>query len=294
MISLLFRVLGLALILVVPLLVPAAPDSPAPWGPSGSGDAEIPASLQGRFPIALTERDGVDEVLVLSDRWIIVVTTNLPEISARIDKLTDGKFGGELKLWEASQADPEPDWEAWHRWQNLRDDHIIEARKLCGEHLYGERSFFTVASETDTRFAKPRMPKRVSRTYVGLDKARVPGSPDWHYAHYCYLELPDPMEGGNRYRVELGNGKAATFLFDLDRTVSRALKVNQAGYLPSARAKFAYLGGHVHGVGPLEIDPQAGFEIVDVDTGEVVLKGQLRERDNNSRFGEPTGDGPRN
>ena len=58
--------------------------------------------------------------------------------------------------------------------------------------------------------------------------------------------------------------KHVTFAFHEDITISRALKVNQSGYLPTAGRKYAYLGAWQAGYGPVKFDAWSGktFEVV--------------------------------
>ena len=44
--------------------------------------------------------DGAEQVLVLSDRWVIVVTSNLKEVTAEIDKLSEGQLRPAAEAWE--------------------------------------------------------------------------------------------------------------------------------------------------------------------------------------------------
>ncbi|MBM4050560.1 MAG: hypothetical protein FJ279_36150, partial [Planctomycetes bacterium] len=65
---------------------------------------------------------------------------------------------------------------------------------------------------------------------------------------------------------------------------SRALKVNQVGYLPDAKGKFAYLGACLWEFGPHDFSFAREFKVVSVATGEVVHKGEVRLREKNPRF----------
>ena len=73
--------------------------------------------------------------------------------------------------------------------------------------------------------------------------------------------MPSPLRSGCSYTIALGNGKKVTFLYDEMRTVSRAIKVNQVGYLPDAPRKYAYLGCHLNEHGPMDLSQVRRFQV---------------------------------
>jgi len=50
------------------------------------------ASAQAIPEVAVPSYDGVEQVLVLSDRWVIVVTSNIVEVVGEIDALSHGQL----------------------------------------------------------------------------------------------------------------------------------------------------------------------------------------------------------
>ncbi|MCG6942355.1 MAG: glycoside hydrolase family 9 protein, partial [Thiohalocapsa sp.] len=59
-------------------------------------------------------------------------------------------------------------------------------------------------------------------------------------------------------------------------TVSSSIQVNQVGYLPAA-TKLGFVGNWLGDIGPMPVDAD-GFEVLDADTGVVVLTGSLALR----------------
>jgi len=245
--------------------------------------ADLPERT-GSHPIAVPEYEGVEQVLVLSDRWVIVVTSNLEEVVGEIDRLTDGQLRRAADAWEKTKNSERKDWNAKRSADKFRDTHIAEARVAAGERALDEVSSYGISSADDTRYVTPREPAQVGRVLVGLGAAQFAGSPEVNYVHYSYLGFPEPMESGRRYTVTVQGKKRATFLFDEDQTVSRAIKVNQLGYLVDAPRKYAYLGAHLYEIGPMDCGMYPKFEVVRASDGAVALEGPITLRDKNSRI----------
>jgi len=244
----------------------------------------LPAAEQGKFPIEMPTYDGVEQLLVLSSRWVIVATTNVEEVIAKVDELSGGELLEAVKTWRASEKAGRPNWTAYHARGKIRNRFIAKARELCGEGKLGEPAFFTVSSPDDPAYAEPRHPSRATRLLVSLGNERVPGGHNIHYAHYSYLEMPSPMLSGRQYAIRLGNGKRVTFRYDEMRTISRAIKVNQVGYLPDAGRKVAYLGAYLYEHGPMDCAFAKTFKVINVATGEVACEGPVALREKNPRF----------
>ena len=240
--------------------------------------------FDSNYPISRPSYDGVEQLLVLSDRWIIVVSSNVAEVLDKVNGITGGRFLPAVRVWDQTKNSDQPNWNAKNFWTSARDRYYAAARRLAGEQLLDSPASYAITSDTDSRYGSPLRPSRVGRTIVGLGAARVAGGPDIEYAHYSYLQFPSPMRNGNEYTVTVSGNKRVTFLFDLDKTVSRAIKVNQVGYLPDAPRKFAYLGCHIYGVGPMDGNSYHTFDVVDTEDGSVAYSGEIKLRDANSRI----------
>lgn len=164
---------------------------------------------------------------------------------------------------------------------------ILEAAFITAydqpEHL-DQPEFFTVASADDQRYASGLHPARVTRYAMGRGNFRefleVRGrecSAGVLLANYSYIFLAEPMQRGRSYTITQGDGRAITFIFHEDLTVSRAIKVNQSGYAPAVGRKFAYLGAWQAGIGPIDLSAWDGkpFAVVDADTRAVVHQGRI-------------------
>jgi hypothetical protein len=100
-------------------------------------------------------------------------------------------------------------------------------------------------------------------------------------AFYSFLKLPARMINGRSYSITDAWGNTASWTYDESRTVSWALKVDQAGYLGDAAAKYAYLGGWLGpSGGPLNLDRFNGapFNICRENDNTPVFSGTITYR----------------
>lgn len=239
--------------------------------------ASLPVEKEGIFPIDIPIYTGVEQLLLLSNKWVIVVTTNTKEVLDKINELTDGKFYLLTKKWENASFTNLHDWSSKKSYEELYRQHIANARILCGEFNLDKTSYYHIKSEQDSSYGEKKAPKRVTRAIVSLDKALFPGEYHVHYAQYSYLEFPTPMVNGKRYSISLDNGKSVSFLYDEKKSVSRAIKVNQIGYLPESK-KYAYVGAYLQEFGPLDCSESKNFSVISASTGQIAFTGQLKLR----------------
>jgi endoglucanase len=138
-----------------------------------------------------------------------------------------------------------------------------------------------VRSDDDPRFTSGVRPAKVGRTRQ-LDN---PDGTLWWadtFRHTVFLLLPQPLTSGRHYQVVMsGVGSEREeypLAYDERDSVSRAIKVNQYGYVPGAR-KYAYAGGWLGTAGHLPLDAFAKeFLLVESPGGRVVFRGTPRLR----------------
>lgn len=255
-------------------------------GGSNVPTVPIPEHLQGKFPIGMPEYRGVEQLIVLSDRWVIVVSNRNDELFKEINRLSGGKLKDAADRWAAHlKSGGNPPWDAYHgRWR-ICDQYAAQARENIGERRLGQVDYFRIQSPNDPAYAQPKQPAQADLLYVSSGMGRsYAGTFQFEYMIYSYLELPEPMQDGSRYVIRLGDGATVTFTYDRKTTVSRAIKVNQVGYLPDAGRKRAYLGAYLYRFGPLDLSHVDRFEVINAHTGEVAFEGKVELIEKNPRF----------
>ena len=197
-------------------------------------------------------------MISLSDDWIILIVSTISDVVKEIDRLTNGAYMKLVNRWEATKNTATPDWVARKNMFAMRDAHINEARQF-------ERMLDSVDSYT----INGQRPLAVGRALVSVNETVTPGGTDPEYVHYCYLKLASPA---SKYRIEcLGK------YVDYKPFVSRAIKINQVGYLPNAK-KFAYVGAHIYEHGPMKVNAKV-FHLCDSATNIPMWQGAVTLRD---------------
>ncbi len=112
---------------------------------------------------------------------------------------------------------------------------------------------------------------------------------------FTYWMLDRPLRNGERLTVESRGGERAELTYDDAGTLSRAIKVNQVGYLADAGEKYAYLGLWLGGeLGPLPTGEFVGkpFHLRRAADGSVAFTGKLAPRSKLQKLKRPDGDIP--
>lgn len=253
--------------------------------PVGVTMGGLPEAREGRFPVRLPACAGqVKQLLLINDRWVVLAVYDVPEVVAKVDELSEGRLLKAVEDWKASEEAGRPNWTAFKLPAKLHEQFDAAAREALGERKLDAPAAYAISSDGDAAYRKARPPARVTRTFVSLGGARVPGAHEVDYAHYCILELPAPLQDGSTYRIAVAGRGDVTFTYDERRSVSRAIKVNQAGYLPGAGAKFAYLGAYGYEFGPIPFPQAKEFKVIDVRTGDEVFSGPVRLRERDPHF----------
>ena len=265
--------------------------------------------LQGNFPLLIPSYNGIEQLLVLSSKWIVVVNYNLDAVCRQINTFTteDSSFRKDFDFLTAQlefdQLKKQGRWSFGYDYLNFiqaaMQKYALKSRLLIDGYDEKTASFaldsptyYAITSDSDLHYAKSTRPSRLTR-FVVSRAGEVRTGFDIDYAHYTYLELPTPLQDQAAYTITLGDGKSVSFRYDEKRTVSRCIKVNQLGYLPNVKQKYAYLGGFLWEFGPMgDTDffpnqtsrPQ--FSVVNVETGDVALEGPilLPKENENPRF----------
>lgn len=193
----------------------------------------------------------------------IAVVSTMGSVVRDIDKLSGGVYLPAVAKWEATRNSDHPDWTAFHVMTDTRTLYMDTARA----HIEAAPPVFIPA------------PIRQHGHLVGIGATETPGGTDPEYVWYWYLEYP-PLANGDVRAVTLEDHTIG-YTYGEDRTVSRAIKVNQVGYLPDG-PKVAMVGCHLYGLGPLAVDARQ-FHVCDAESAEVLYTGDIVLRDADSR-----------
>ncbi len=104
--------------------------------------------------------------------------------------------------------------------------------------------------------------------------------------HYAFLRLKQPLKSGVTHVLTLPSGQKIEFNYDPDKNISGAIKTNQLGYSPAAGRKYAYVGGWLGTMGPLDTAQIVGqkFYLTENASGRRVFTGEIRRRGAESYF----------
>ncbi|MCP3967876.1 MAG: hypothetical protein GY750_19630 [Lentisphaerae bacterium] len=105
-------------------------------------------------------------------------------------------------------------------------------------------------------------------------------------AHFAYLKLTEPLKNGMSYSISTSDGEKVSFVYDDTKIISRAIKVNQIGYLPEANRKFGYLGMWLGPAGTMDFSRlnKKSFYLIDEKTGKKAYTGEIWPRMNEQYF----------
>lgn len=213
-------------------------------GATGVTLGGLPEAREGRFPVLLPACSGqVKQLLLLNDRWVVVAVYDVPELVAKVDELSEGRLLKAEADWKASEKAGRPNWTAFKLPAQLHEQFDAAAREALGERKLDEPAAYAISSDGDAAYRKAQPPARVTRTFVSLGGARVPGAHEVDYAHYCILDLP-PLQG----RLHLPHRCRGPRRRDLHlrRTAQRVARhQGQPGRLPARRGREVRLPGRV-------------------------------------------------
>jgi len=256
----------------------------------------VSAAYANDFAMMRPERDGVEQLMVLSDRWVVVVVDPYADLVKEMDVLTGGEYSRSIEdVRNAQRRGHQTDvWVHSEKLEKMRWKHWVSARKASSEFAMRGSNFYTVTSDSEA-YTGGANPSRVTTTLISVDHGVAPGY-DWvRYGIYAYLELPTAMESGQRYTIALGDGKSVSYEYDLNTTVVRSIKINQIGYQPGKSTNYAYVGGYLQAFGALPLEALEAFDVVDVATGREVYSGSLADgrialRDDSSQMDPKNGE----
>ncbi|PWH17696.1 MAG: hypothetical protein DDG60_01600 [Anaerolineae bacterium] len=164
---------------------------------------------------------------------------------------------------------------------NKRNPASLIWRDMLDTNLARLTDTYTITSPDDSDYADGQAPLR-----AGI-KSKPTGFEGMYLSkyisdHWVFLELPFPMKRGKTYTVVMNRlGPPQTIVFDEFQQFSEAIKVNQIGYSPRARVKYAYITLYMGENGPLELESLAGTAchvVKDDGSNEIVFSNTIAKR----------------
>jgi endoglucanase len=241
-------------------------------------------ALGGLTSLCPAAEKPVDKIHVLSPEWIVVANDYTDEFNQQIYDNQKAEWETlypyyQNLLDEVEKTGGRLDWMKLKRRRHL---YIAEYVRISRQMAWLKEPASYAITGPDGRAMTPA---QVVPWVNSLGDAQWPensriGDRDWKYqlGRYAYLKLPHPLKSGQAYVLRQKDGRSKTFTYDDRATVNRCLKVNQVGYLADAAHKYAYLGGWIPTVGPVDFSGHTTFSLVDEQTGKPVFEGTISLR----------------
>lgn len=219
---------------------------------------------------------------VLAPQWLLVVDDYNDETDSKIyqkDRVAFDQWLAEVVKLESGEV---PNWV---QMKARQAQWIRDYVELSQQHRQmADASFFQIGAEGDAAYATPKGGVRAISWVQPLGDRLMPtnsplrGCAEYQIGHYAFLNLPSPLREGGVYHIRQQDGRATSLTYS-DRTTPLAtLKINQLGYRPDAPEKYAYLGGWVPTVGPIDFSGVKQFEVCREPDGQVVFEGSVAKR----------------
>jgi endoglucanase len=203
------------------------------------------------------------KTMQLTNQWVVVIINSMQDVVNEIGRLSGSStYLNNVNLWASTRYTATPNYNARNAFRTVRDQYIAQARINVGEQALDDATSFT-----------PN-PLEQGRVLVGINEDITTGGPLVEYVHYCYLKVPLDTTSISVF------GQTTSVILNDDQ-ISRAIKINQVGYLPSSPKKYAYIGAHIYDHGPLTIDATS-FTIHDSSSNATVYTGSVTLRDSNT------------
>ena len=236
-----------------------------------------PVKIKGKIKLHFISRD-----------WICVVGNYNDFMREQVKK----QCGAFLKKLDTGEI-KEKEW-SYNFYYDFNTVNILASYRPKIKKNFENPDFFQLATAngnkakfTDNAYwinavGQMRVPRGLDGKLKMVDAAAV--------AHFAYLKLASPLKQGEKYTLQAQSGEKLSFVYDESKIISRALKVNQIGYLPAAGRKIAYMGMWLAAKGPLKMDKYIGknFYIIDQKDSTLAYTGKIKLRMNEQYY---TGEG---
>lgn len=146
------------------------------------------------------------------------------------------------------------------------------------------RELYTLTSSDDEHYRLKKHPVVAGRKSKPTEFTRIwPPIQPVVFDHWIYLELPEPMQRGKNYtldvQVSVEGENSFTFEYDEFTQRSDAIHVNQVGYIRGRARKVAYISHWMGDMGPLNLDAYENnlYYVVDLKDNQPVYVGKMKK-----------------
>ncbi len=248
------------------------PGVPVDWEP---GDRCEPLTDVSALQPGMT-----GEVRVLTDDTVAIVSDPTDWLTGRLER----GCGTYLSAMYAAGEDVETWWASYQQGYAWLDTYARDYPALL-ERMGDDAHWLVAGCEHPAQSAAsaeiwPVAARELWTPRFGDEEKPLDKTTLARVAVVTLVELPFAMVSGEPYAVQDAWGNRHDFVFDIDESISWALKVDQIGTLADAPSKYAYLSGWFPQAGSLALSRFEGelFEVIDEETGEVAYSGAITHR----------------
>jgi len=204
--------------------------------------------------------NGITDIYIVNSEWICVVNDYMSNYWADIVETDKWTFASGITNRYAqiytNYLNGGPEWEYRLKVLDMHDYWMPVVRPEYDTNL-NNVSFFNIISSDDPNYFSSRKPLAAGRFINSVRQWVDPQSKNFidslcHNVNFSWLKLPFNLSNNCSYSVSLGNGFSGNFLYSENKTISRAIHINQLGYLGWAPEKYAYIGAWAGSLGPIE------------------------------------------
>jgi endoglucanase len=265
---------------IVFLLSVAASAQDAPWRVVEQDAGRIVLAQSDSTPhapvtpqIDMPHREGnISAALPISNRIAAVVVDPVDAVIRHINAATNGRYLRELAEWEQSVDEDKKKWNVQKSVQNLRGQNLLAARRAIELPLQQAAAWTVNGARPENVMAVP----------VGIDKGRNEGAgdTDWRWVIYLVQSAEQAQKADGAWNIKLATEHlSGASNWTQSESISRAVRVNQVGYLRDA-GKFAYFGAYLWGLPQTLTQPASAdengalrFTVNDARTNAIAWRG---------------------
>ena len=213
----------------------------------------------------------IEAVLPVSDQITAIVVDPVEAVIQYIDDRSGGRYKPAIAEWERTKDSSSPSWKSRKLVESLHKTYVYAARTDIELEIMQTAAWQVNGARPDTMTTVP----------VGVDQGRTigAGNIDWRWVVYLVRSAREAASAGGQWDVRLSTRYlSGTAQWEQGASISRALRVNQVGYLRDG-GKLAYYGVYMWGLPQSLTIPSTAsgsalpFDIKDAASNATVWRG---------------------